>query len=239
MILAKKKKLLMAFLCYYYIVPEEIKLQGKKAQSAYLQALRDGSVHVYRGRILLIGQDRAGKTSLKKSLTGRPFNPEEQSTEGIHVDPSTFEIDVDQVKNWQSVCENEQGLLGCSRDIAKIVTTKLPEYSPSISSNGSSEYGEDDTDASEEHQENDSEYSENDYMKFTEEAKDTDKDKDKDRGSRDAAVVRALASQQCGPGLIPGLGVRCGLSLLLVLVFAPRGFSPGTPVFPSPQNQHF
>ena len=30
-----------------------------------------------------------------------------------------------------------------------------------------------------------------------------------------------------------GLGVICGLSLLLVLVLAPRFFSPGTPVFPS------
>ena len=47
-------------------------------------------------------------------------------------------------------------------------------------------------------------------------------------------MVRALASHQCGPGSIPGLGVICGLSLLLVLVLAPRGFSPGTPVFPSP-----
>ena len=28
----------------------------------------------------------------------------------------------------------------------------------------------------------------------------------------------------------------CGLSLLLVLSFAPRGFSPGTPVSPSPQK---
>ena len=55
-------------------------------------------------------------------------------------------------------------------------------------------------------------------------------------GSRDGAVVRALASHQCGPGLIPVLGVICGLSLLLVLVFAPRGFSPVTPVFPSPQK---
>ena len=26
----------------------------------------------------------------------------------------------------------------------------------------------------------------------------------------------------------------CGLSLLLILSLAPRGFSPGTPVFPSP-----
>ena len=29
------------------------------------------------------------------------------------------------------------------------------------------------------------------------------------------------------------------LSLLLVLSFAPRGFSPGTPVFPSPQKPTF
>ena len=52
-------------------------------------------------------------------------------------------------------------------------------------------------------------------------------------------MVRALASHQCGPGSIPGPGVICGLSLLLVLVFAPRGFSPGTPVFPSPQKPTF
>ena len=31
----------------------------------------------------------------------------------------------------------------------------------------------------------------------------------------------------------PGVDAICGLSLLLVLSFAPRGFSPGTPVFPS------
>ena len=45
------------------------------------------------------------------------------------------------------------------------------------------------------------------------------------------------ASHQCCPGSIPGLGVICGLSLLLVLVLAPRGFSPGTPVFPSPKTK--
>ena len=33
---------------------------------------------------------------------------------------------------------------------------------------------------------------------------------------------------------IPGVDAICGLSLLLVRSFAPRGFSPGTPVFPSP-----
>ena len=42
-------------------------------------------------------------------------------------------------------------------------------------------------------------------------------------GCRDGAVVRALASHQCGPGSIPRLGVIYGLSLL-VLYSAPRGF---------------
>ena len=61
----------------------------------------------------------------------------------------------------------------------------------------------------------------------------------RDMGSRSGAVVRALASHQCGPGSIPGLGVICGLSLLLVLVLALRGFSPGCQVFPSPQKPTF
>ena len=55
--------------------------------------------------------------------------------------------------------------------------------------------------------------------------------------SRVGAVVRVLAFHQCVPGSIPALGVICGLSML-VLYSVPRGFSPGTPVFPSPQNQH-
>ena len=52
-------------------------------------------------------------------------------------------------------------------------------------------------------------------------------------------MVRALASHQCGPGSNPGVYAICGLSLLLVLSLAPRGFSPGTPVFPSPQKPTF
>ena len=48
-----------------------------------------------------------------------------------------------------------------------------------------------------------------------------------------------LASHQCGPGSVPGVDVICGLSLLLVLSFPPRGFSPGTPVLPSPQKPIF
>ena len=88
--------------------------------------MKDGYVTVYRSRILLIGQDRAGKTSLKKSLLGLPFDSEEQSTEGIEVDPSKCEIDVDQaVRNWQSIGENKPGLLECSKDVAKTVVEKI------------------------------------------------------------------------------------------------------------------
>ena len=52
-------------------------------------------------------------------------------------------------------------------------------------------------------------------------------------------MVTALASHQCGLGSNPDVEAICGLSLLLVLSFAPRGFSPGTPVFPSPQKTTF
>ena len=41
---------------------------------------------------MLIGQDRSGKTSLKRSLRGEPFNPDEESTVGIDVDPSHFKV---------------------------------------------------------------------------------------------------------------------------------------------------
>ena len=57
--------------------------------------------------------------------------------------------------------------------------------------------------------------------------------------SKGGAVVRALASHQWGLGSYPGVNAICGLSLLLVLSFAPRGFSPGTPVFPSAQKPTF
>ena len=52
-------------------------------------------------------------------------------------------------------------------------------------------------------------------------------------------MVRVLASHQCVPGSNPRPGVICGLSLLLVLYSAPRGFPLGTPVFPSPQKPIF
>ena len=90
----------------------------------YEKALKDGSVHVYRGRVLLVGQDRAGKTSLKKSLLGLPFNPKEESTEGIEVDPSVCEIEVHQVKNWNSTGKNKPSLAEFSENISRMLAEK-------------------------------------------------------------------------------------------------------------------
>ena len=105
-------------------VPVEIQAQGDVTKLFYEKALKEGSVNVYRGRVLLVGQDRAGKTSLKKSLLGLPFNPNEQSTEGIEVDPSICEIEVDQVKNWNSTTERKPSLAEFSEDISRMLAEK-------------------------------------------------------------------------------------------------------------------
>ena len=51
-----------------YSVPSEIEAQGPRAKLAYKNALKTEKEKMYRARIMLIGQGRAGKTSLKKSL---------------------------------------------------------------------------------------------------------------------------------------------------------------------------
>ena len=58
-------------------------------------------------------------------------------------------------------------------------------------------------------------------------------------GSKGGAVVRALASHQCGVGSNPGIDAICGLSLLLVLSLGPRGFLRVLQFSPLLKNQHF
>ena len=62
---------------------------------------------------------------MKKSLIGLPFNRNENSTEGIEVDPSIFQVHADEVKNWQPIDKSERALLGCSKDVAQMVVEKL------------------------------------------------------------------------------------------------------------------
>ena len=73
-------------------VPLEILARGKLATEAYTRALEDGKGYARRVPIMIIGQSRTGKTSLKRSLKGKLFNPDEKSTEGIETDPSYFRV---------------------------------------------------------------------------------------------------------------------------------------------------
>ena len=76
-------------------VPEEINLRGPLAVEAYNKALNEGKTRFKRLPIMVIGQDRSGKTSLKNSMVGKTFNPDEDSTVGIDVGPSHFNVSSD------------------------------------------------------------------------------------------------------------------------------------------------
>ena len=54
-----------------------------------------------------------------------------------------------------------------------------------------------------------------------------------------AQPVIALAFHQCAPDSIPGPAVLCGLSLLLVLVLAPKVFLRVLRFSALHENQHF
>ena len=70
--------------------------------AAYKNTLQEGKVQVYRGRIMFIGGERTGKTKTKKSLLGKKFHPQEESTVGIEVDSSSLECDGDHVVRWET-----------------------------------------------------------------------------------------------------------------------------------------
>ncbi|XP_072037085.1 uncharacterized protein [Amphiura filiformis] len=78
--------------------PAEILARGPKALKAYQKALQEGSKHVYRTRLMLVGQERVGKTSLIKSLTGQSFNESEEITDGV--DTRTF-VEVPKDGPWR------------------------------------------------------------------------------------------------------------------------------------------
>ena len=56
-------------------------------QAAYARALAVGSTYDKRVKILIVGQDRVGKTSLGNFLRGEEFNINETSTAGVQMIP--------------------------------------------------------------------------------------------------------------------------------------------------------
>ena len=108
-------------------VPAEIRGRGPRAERAFQKAMQSGKVKVYRGRIMFLGQDRAGKTSLKKSLLGLPFDPKQESTVGVEVDPSKCEVDVGHVKNWKPSEQKKCEMSEFEEELARFIARDLTE----------------------------------------------------------------------------------------------------------------
>ncbi|XP_041360166.1 uncharacterized protein LOC121376383 [Gigantopelta aegis] len=68
--------------------PKEITARGPKAIEAYEKSCQSGTQSVYRTRLMLVGKDRVGKTSLKKSLTGQCQIASDERTDGIDLSAS-------------------------------------------------------------------------------------------------------------------------------------------------------
>ncbi|GFN90803.1 protein neuralized, partial [Plakobranchus ocellatus] len=66
-------------------VPREIIAQGARAVEAYELACASGTQPIRRTRLMLVGQENAGKTSLKRALTGQGHDCQEEKTDGIEV----------------------------------------------------------------------------------------------------------------------------------------------------------
>ncbi|AVH54542.1 COR domain-containing protein [Streptomyces dengpaensis] len=65
--------------------PPEIISGGRSAILAFLASQAQGSERQWTSKVLLVGQGRAGKTSLLKALRGEPFDLGENSTHGLEV----------------------------------------------------------------------------------------------------------------------------------------------------------
>ena len=76
-------------------VPLDILARGSLATEVYNRELKEGYGYAKRVPIMIIGQARTGKTSLKKSLKGELFDPDEGRTEGIETDSSYFKVTTD------------------------------------------------------------------------------------------------------------------------------------------------
>ncbi|XP_015755712.1 PREDICTED: uncharacterized protein LOC107335204 [Acropora digitifera] len=78
---------------------------------------------------MLIGQERSGKTSLKKSLQGLRFNPDEDSTTGIDIDPSDFKVTTEIWKTGKTdQAANKKGMASSfEHHVACLVVENLKE----------------------------------------------------------------------------------------------------------------
>lgn len=79
--------------------PAYVDDRDEKAHAAYHRALAFGYTYDRRVKILIVGQDRVGKTSLRKVLRGEPFDIDEKSTNGVQMIPPIKNAGTDAWRN--------------------------------------------------------------------------------------------------------------------------------------------
>ena len=123
-------------------VPSEILARGSRATEAYNKALLEGKGYARRVPVMIIGQERTGKTSLKRSLKGESFNPNEGSTKGIETDPSYFKVSTDVWRTGKNSKDTEsEPTFSFEHQIAQVIVESLNtpntgDYSRSSSNSG-------------------------------------------------------------------------------------------------------
>ena len=128
-----------------FAAPPEILARGQLALDVYNNALAEGSARVKRVPLMLIGQDRSGKTSLKKSLKGIVFDPDEDSTVGIHVDRYHFEVTTE---TWMTGKKDEESAtdaeaISYEHNAARLLAERLMEVGNVLWSERATDVGSD------------------------------------------------------------------------------------------------
>jgi len=97
--------------------PAEVVARGPEAEAAYKKAMEGGQGRIKSVKIVLLGEDRSGKSSVLASVSGAGWDPRMESTHGVVT--SHFKIPVD--GNWKP----EQGGLTAAEAAATAVAANL------------------------------------------------------------------------------------------------------------------
>ena len=109
------------------IPPSYVLARGEKAMAAYQRALENGETLDKRVKVMLIGQDRVGKTSVGKALKGEPFDPEESSTDGVQMHEVLKNVGIQPWKNFTIQEETTTYHHKCAEFISRDLLTELTE----------------------------------------------------------------------------------------------------------------
>ena len=94
----------MILVILFDLILASVQARGEKALAAFHRALETGgSTYDKRVKILLVGQDRVGKTSLGKALRGELFDEAECNTDGVQMNPAVMNAGTGAWRNPASV----------------------------------------------------------------------------------------------------------------------------------------